>query len=50
MSPNGNYLFAANVASNNIVRFHIDRQTGRLDPIESFGIPSPMAMVLWPPG
>jgi 6-phosphogluconolactonase len=50
MSPDGDYIFAANVASNNIVRFHIDRQTGRLDPIESFGIPSPMAMVLWPPG
>jgi 6-phosphogluconolactonase len=50
MSPDGNYLFAANVASNNVVRFHIDRQTGRLNPIESFGIPSPMAMVLWPPG
>jgi 6-phosphogluconolactonase len=50
MNPDGNYLFASNVASNNVVRFHIDRQTGRLDPIESFGIPSPMAMVLWPPG
>jgi 6-phosphogluconolactonase len=49
MSPDGNYLFAANVASDNIVRFHIDRQTGRLDPIESFGIPSPMVMLLWPP-
>jgi 6-phosphogluconolactonase len=50
MNPDGNYLFAANVASNNVVRFHIDRQTGRLDPIESFGVPSPMVMVLWPPG
>ncbi len=49
MDATGNYLFVADVASDKVVKFHIDRQTGRLEAIASFKVPSPMAMVLLPP-
>jgi len=44
IDPTGQYLFVANRFSDNLVQFRIDQQTGRLNPVSSFDIPSPAGM------
>jgi 6-phosphogluconolactonase len=49
IDPSGNFLLAANQASDNIVVFRIDPKTGRLKPTgQTLEIPTPVCVTFLP--